>query len=89
MNIHRNGDARACGASTIATNQSSVYINGQLVAVENDQNSHGGGGLISISNKGVYAETKKIIIVGDTAQTPDISNHNNTQPVSGSANVFL
>lgn len=43
---HRNADSRACGASTIVQGQSSVKVNGRLWAVENDPNSHGGGGLI-------------------------------------------
>jgi uncharacterized Zn-binding protein involved in type VI secretion len=39
--VHRNGDSRACGASTTVTGQSTVYVNNKLVAVQNDPNSHG------------------------------------------------
>ena len=48
--VHRNGDPRVCGALTIVTGQNSVYANGRLIAVNGDQNSHGGGNLISGSN---------------------------------------
>jgi len=76
--VHRNNDLRTCGATTIAT-QTFVTIGGQAIAVENDQNSHGGGGLIAGSGSFIKINNKSIIVVGDTA-SPD-----NLCPVLGGA----
>ena len=45
--VHRDGDGRICGATTIVSGNSTVYANNKLVAVNGDPNSHGGGGLIA------------------------------------------
>ena len=34
--IHRHGDARVCGATTIVSGQSTVRANGELVSVDGD-----------------------------------------------------
>jgi hypothetical protein len=67
--VHRQDDSRFCGATTIVTGQSTVYVEGKLVAVEGDMNSHGGGALQSVYGDGsVTIENKKIIVaVGDKA----------------------
>lgn len=48
--IHRHGDARACGATTVVSGQSTVFANDQLISVNGDPNSHGGGALSAGSN---------------------------------------
>lgn len=67
---HRNGDSRACGASTIVTGQSTVFVNGILWAVVGDKDTHCFmGELIPIYGAlNVYAEGKLVICaMGDTA----------------------
>ena len=43
--IHRHGDDRSCGATTVVSNQSTVTADGSLVSVQPDEKSHGGGPL--------------------------------------------
>ncbi len=64
---HVNGQLRSCGATTIVSGQSFVKVDGQLWAVENDQNSHGSGQLIA-SKTYVKIDGKSVIIKGDSAQ---------------------
>ena len=66
---HRDGDSRACGASTIVAGQDFVTIDGKLWSVDGDQNSDGGGSLHHtqsyITIGGIF-----VILVGDNAD-PD------------------
>ncbi len=64
---HVNGQLRSCGATTIVSGQSFVKVDGQLWAVENDQNSHGSGQLIA-SKTFVKIGGKSVIVKGDSAQ---------------------
>ena len=48
--VHRHGDARACGATTIFRGQSTVFANSKLIAVNGDPNTHGAGNLVAGSN---------------------------------------
>lgn len=92
--IHRDTDPRACGASTIASGQSSVYANGLLVSVDGDPNSHGGGELSAANNK-VYAEG--ILVVNDTPENaapdglcvPVGGSHCAPVTAGGSPDVFV
>ncbi len=92
--IHRDGDLRLCGAITIATGQTSVYLNGKLIAVEGDQCSHGGGALISTSGSTLYIEGKRAIVVGDYAERDALCGedrppqHCRPIPITGSGDVF-
>ena len=61
IKAHRDGDARVCGASTVVTGQSTVFVNGKLWAVDNDPNSHGGGELAPV-DAGVYVEGKPVVV---------------------------
>lgn len=91
--IHRDGDLRICGATTMVTHQASVYLNGRLVAVEGDECTHGNGALISTSNTEFYVEGKKVIVVGDYA-FPDTlcyvvgGLHCAPIPITGSEDAF-
>jgi len=67
--VHRHGDARTCGATTIVTGQSTVRSDGKLWAVEGDQNSHGGGQLIASSS--VYIEGKRVVVHRPDNASPD------------------
>lgn len=92
--VHRNNDPRICGATTIVSGQSNVYANGELVAVDGDENTHGGGGLIA-ANARVYINGKLVV-----NHTPENSNpddlcaplgppHCNPQTAAGSSNVIV
>ena len=86
--IHRNGDARACGATTIVTGQSTVFANGKLVSVNGDENSHGAGALIA-GSKNVFAEG--IAVVNNTPDfaAEDDEGDVDTLTAAGSSNVFV
>ena len=95
--VHRNGDGRFCGATTIGT-ASSVLINGQPCAVEGDVvsvESHGGGGALKAESgaKNVYAEGRLIIcaVGSDTVSSSDNQAHGvgEANPLGHSMNVIL
>lgn len=67
--VHRNGDNRACGATTVVTGQSTVFVEGKLFSVQGDPNTHGSGGLIA-SGSTVRINNLPIIVLGDSAN-PD------------------
>jgi hypothetical protein len=75
--VHRHGDSRYCGASTIVEGQDSVYVNGKLWAVDGDPCSHGNGDARAIYGAcNVYINNKKVICaVGDTAYGADNKTH--------------
>lgn len=85
---HRESDTRLCGATNIVEGQSTVYVNGQLWAVENDQDTHLEGRLISTIGSTVFIEGKKVIVLGDTATT-DLAGHTPplTDPATASGDV--
>ena len=88
--VHRNGDSRACGASTIVSGQGFVYVDGQLWAVEGDGNTDGGGELNPGQIAAIYINGKRVIGVGDSA-APDslcpIPPHCDPSATSGDSNV--
>ena len=71
--VHREGDLRACGATTIVSGQGFVYADGHLWAVDGDLNSHGGGNLIPSIVNAIYINGKKVIVVGDQAAPDGLS----------------
>ncbi len=90
--VHRNSDARSCGAITTVTQQSTVFAEGLLCAVNGDPNDHGAGELIA-SGSTVFIEGKAIVIEGDNS-APDTfclivgPPHCNSQAVGKSGTVF-
>lgn len=87
---HRFGDSRFCGATTVAVDRR-VYVNGRIWAVNGDQNTHGGGGLISVYGSTVRIGGIRVICaVGDKAGA-DLALHPvpPTDPSSASGNVFV
>lgn len=86
--IHRNNDKRVCGATTKVVGQSTIYLNGELIAVEGDPCSHGGGELKADNNTGkLYINGKKVVYNGSNAQ-PDRLGHLNPKAASGSVNMY-
>lgn len=68
---HRHGDLRFCGSTTVVSGQTSVYVNGVLVAVEGDMSTHDEGALISVAGT-TYVNNKKVIVKGDEASLDDV-----------------
>jgi uncharacterized Zn-binding protein involved in type VI secretion len=87
--VHRDGDARVCGAVTVVEGQSSVYVNGKLWAVEGDPNSHNEGRLIA-SGSSVYINGKKVIVHAPDDATADLAGHPpaTTKTAEGSGSVY-
>jgi hypothetical protein len=93
--VHRDTDSRVCGAKTIVLNQSTVYVNNLLWAVENDRDDHcGAGDLIAEIGTTVEIENKRVIVIGDDA-APDFPGcrvapfpHTKPRPSQGSDNTF-
>ena len=92
--IHRNTDARSCGATTTVVGQSTVYANSLLVSVNGDTNTHGGGEL-GAANNNVFVNG--ILVVNDTPESasPDAlcsplgGAHCSPVTAGGSSNVFV
>lgn len=87
---HRHNDKRFCGATTVAVDRK-VYVNGRVWAVEDDENSHGGGGLISVYGSTVRIGGKRVICaVGDKARGDDALHPiPPTDPSTSSKNVYV
>lgn len=83
--VHRHGDNRSCGATTVVAGQSTVFVEGKLFSVNGDPNSHGSGALIA-SGTTVKVNGINVIIVGDNA-SPDSLAHTNPSATTGSGTV--
>ena len=65
--VHRQGDSRSCGASTV-TRIANVRVNGRPISVDGVTNTHGGGSLKASETVGkVRAGSIPIILNGDNA----------------------
>lgn len=86
---HIHGHLRACGATTVVENQGTVYVNGQLWAVDGDPNTHGNGDLIA-SGTTVFIENKPVIVNNpDTAEIDDLGHvATDDETAQGSSDVF-
>lgn len=81
---HRDGDSRFCGAETVVTRQSTVFVDDKLWAVAGDKNSHEAGFLIPEVGHTVFVEDQEIIVaVGDTATDDDFSHPPDSTAPSG------
>ena len=88
---HIHGHLRVCGATTTVLNQSTVYVNNELWAVDGTTNSHNAGGLIP-TGQTIYVEDKLVIChTPDNAQ-PDglcpLDPHCNPATAQGSGDTF-
>ncbi len=90
---HRHGDGRACGATTVVQNQSTVFVNGKLWAIRGTVNSHGAGGLINTTGSTVLINGIPIIVYGPDHANPDTlcpipATHCDPFTTGGSPDVF-
>ena len=85
--VHRHGDARNCGATTVVQGQGTIYVNGKLWAVDNDPNTHTNGGLIPTGST-VFVEGKLVIVHTPDSAKPDNAGHPNPATAAGSDDVF-
>jgi len=92
--IHRDTDARSCGATTVVAGQSNVYANNLLVSVDGDPNSHGGGALNAGSNK-VFINNIAVVNHTPDGAAPDSlcaplgGSHCGPVTAQGSPDVFV
>jgi hypothetical protein len=91
--VHRDSDARVCGASTVVAGNSTVFCNNLLVSVDADPNSHGGGAIGASTNQ-VFVEGKMMVEVGDSASPdalcpPANGSHCGPTTSSGSPDTFV
>lgn len=92
--VHRHGDPRTCGATTVVVGQSTVYAEGKLWAVDGDPNSHGAGNLIP-SQDAVKIEGKAVIVHKPDNASPDNlcppqnAQHCTPMTAGGSPKTFL
>jgi hypothetical protein len=92
---HRDKDDRSCGAKTVVTNQSTVYVNGELWAVKGDKNTDGNGGLKATTGQTVFVEGKNVIVHGPDNADPDNKcpipggEHCNPKTAKGSTDTFI
>lgn len=88
--VHRQGDSRSCGATTV-TRSNKVRANGRLVSIEGDPNTHRGGALRASETVGkVRVNGIPVILLNDNA-APDARcpgpGHCNPKAASASPNV--
>ena len=69
--VHRQTDSRVCGATTVVTGQSTVFVENLLWCVDGDPNTDGSGGLIP-SGSTVKINGKNVIINSDHANPDDL-----------------
>lgn len=90
--VHRDGDARVCGAKTTVTGQSTVFVNNNLASVKGDPNTHGGGKLAADVGPGtVFVEGKPLVGLGSNASPDSRSGppHRNPKATSASGDVSM
>jgi uncharacterized Zn-binding protein involved in type VI secretion len=94
--VHRLGDLRACGASTIPAGNAidrRVLINGRVVSLMGDVNTDGGGALTATAIK-VFVNGRNVVLLGDPAAAdslcPSVGGaHCAPAAAQGSPNVFI
>ena len=90
--VHRQGDSRTCGASTV-TRVTNVRVNNRPISVDRDTNTHGAGQLRASETVGkVRANSIAVILNGDNASADNLcpipgGNHCSPNASSASPNV--
>tara|TARA_B100001094_G_scaffold259111_1_gene259177 strand:+ start:918 stop:1214 length:297 start_codon:yes stop_codon:yes gene_type:complete len=88
--IHRQGDSRICGASTIAQ-QNTVRANYRFVSIQGDPNTHGAGALKATETVGKVRVANTPVILQNDPASPDrlcpIPPHCGPDASSASPNV--
>jgi uncharacterized Zn-binding protein involved in type VI secretion len=70
----------------VVSGQTTVFVNGQLWAVQGDQNTHGGGSLIP-SGSTVKVQGIPVIVHSPDSANPDNADHTNPATAGGSGTV--
>ena len=91
--VHRDTDARACGATTASAQGKNVYVNKLLWSINNDPNTHGGGSLVAATNK-VFIGGTLVCNKGDSASPDSLcapvgGAHCAPSATGASSNVFV
>ena len=90
--VHRDEDARVCGAITQVSGNGNVYANGKLISVNDDPNNHIDGNLIAGSNS-VYINSKLVVLHTPDSAIADalcpIAPHCKPVTDGGSGDVFI
>lgn len=84
--VHRHEDARACGATTVVSGNTTVFANSKLIAINGNLNSHGAGALTAGSANVFIGGVAVVNHTPDSAAT-DSLDHTNTQTAAGSSDV--
>lgn len=90
--IHRNGDSRTCGATTVAQ-QTNVRANSRPISIQGDPNTHGGGALRATETVGKVRIGGIPVILQQDPASPDAlcpplgGNHCSPNASSASPNV--
>ena len=87
--VHRNNDLRQCGATTVVTGQSTVFANGELIAVDGDLNTHGEGALRAGSNNVFINGVAVVNHTPDQAFPDAIHPEPDTWTAQGSSDVIV
>lgn len=87
VKIHRNNDIRADDTKTVVVGQNNVFLNNELISVENDICNIGGGNLNADNNPGnVFVNNKRVVYEGSSAKPNPKSK--NPSAKAGSDNGF-
>ena len=71
-NVHRQGDSRICGATTVAQ-QNTVRANGRFISIQGDPNTHGGGSLKATDTVGkVRIGGIPVILINDPSSADSL-----------------
>tara|TARA_X000001036_G_scaffold435165_1_gene475872 strand:- start:1844 stop:2155 length:312 start_codon:yes stop_codon:yes gene_type:complete len=90
--IHRLGDSRSCGATTVAQ-QTTVRANNRFISIQGDPNTHGGGALKATETVGKVRINSIPVILEQDPASPDSlcpplgGNHCSPNASSASPNV--
>ena len=92
--VHRHGDARTCGATTIVSTNSTVFCNDKLISVHGNVNTHGAGALTAGSSH-MYCHSTLVVnntpdgAVADSLCPSAGGAHCAPVTAAGSPNVFV
>ncbi len=68
--IHRLGDSRTCGATTVVR-QNTVRANNRFISIDGDTNTHGGGALKATDTVGKVRINGIAVILQSDPASPD------------------
>lgn len=86
--VHRIGDLRSCGATTVPLAPKKVFVNGQMISTTGDLNTHGGGALTGGVRR-VFAGGLSVVGVGDLGAGDPVPDHVVSNAATGSPTVYI